>query len=96
MAQAKQPESKQAPSPASNGTASGLLAAEVKQASSVAARVELPTVAGPFPVGNIGSVRVVERSYGERAVKYAQFESGTSRPTRIPLAAVAVLAEELD
>lgn len=52
-------------------------------------------VAGPFDVGNIGQVAVVRRELGEQKYLYAQF-TGTGRPSRIPLAAVAVLSEKLD
>lgn len=82
--------------PAPTGSGSGMLSEEIKQAENVAARNDLPVLAGPFKVGNIGEVSVVARQYQERTVKYARFASGTSRPSMIPLAAVGVLAENLD
>lgn len=54
----------------------------------------LPIVAGPFPVGNIGQVSVVEREMGETKYLYAQF-SGSGRPARIPLAACATVVDAL-
>lgn len=53
-------------------------------------------VAGPFDVGNLGKVAVVERKLGgsEKTYTYAEF-TGTGRPARIPLAAVGVLAEQM-
>lgn len=54
----------------------------------------LPVVAGPFPVGNIGQVSVVEREMGDSKYLYAQF-SGSGRPARIPLAACATIVDAL-
>ena len=53
-------------------------------------------VAGPWDVGNIGHVAVVERKLGksDKSYTYAEF-SGTGRASRIPLAAVAIVAEKL-
>lgn len=51
-------------------------------------------VAGPFAVGNIGHVSVVERTMGESKYLYARF-IGTGRPAQIPLAACAALVDSL-
>lgn len=53
-------------------------------------------VAGPFDVGNIGQVSVVERTSEKsgKSYTYAEF-SGMGRPSRIPLAAAATIAEQL-
>lgn len=53
-------------------------------------------LAGPWDVGNIGHVTVVERTLGnsDKSYTYAEF-SGTGRASRIPLAAAMVLAEQL-
>jgi hypothetical protein len=53
-------------------------------------------VAGPFPVGEIGQVQVIERQLGSSETKYLYAEFvGQGRPQRIPLAAVSVLAEKI-
>ncbi len=53
-------------------------------------------VAGPFEVGEIGHVSVVERTLGQSETKYLYAEfTGQGRPSRIPLAAVSVLAEKI-
>ncbi len=53
-------------------------------------------VAGPFPVGEIGQVQVIERTLGQSETKYLYAEFvGQGKPSRIPLAAVSVLAGEI-
>jgi len=53
-------------------------------------------VAGPFEVGEIGHVQVIERELGQSGTKYLYAEfTGQGRPARIPLAAVSVLAEKI-
>lgn len=53
-------------------------------------------IAGPFEVGKLGTVAVVERTLGSSDKKYTYAEfSGSGRPSRIPLAAVGVLAEQM-
>jgi hypothetical protein len=53
-------------------------------------------VAGPFEVGEIGHVQVIERELGSSGKKYLYAEfTGQGRPQRIPLAAVSVLAEKI-
>lgn len=61
----------------------------------------LPVIAGPFPVGNIGTVAVVEREMGGSKYRYAEYRNASgSAPKRIPLAAVpalyAALSEDSD
>lgn len=51
-------------------------------------------ISGPYDVGNLGRVAVVEREVGEHSYLYAEF-TGTGRAQRVPLAAVAVLAEQM-
>lgn len=51
-------------------------------------------VAGPFPVGNIGHVSVVERAMGDSKYLYARFV-GTGRPAQVPLAACATIVDAL-
>lgn len=51
-------------------------------------------VFGPVPVGNIGTVGVIEREYGERKFLYARF-TGTGRPANLPLAACSTLVDAL-
>lgn len=53
-------------------------------------------VSGPFEVGNIGTVQVVKRQAGAESHLYAAFLPVSGRPQRIPLAAVAILAESLE
>lgn len=67
-------------------------------AAQVKSSQDWPIVAGPFKVGNIGSVRVVERTFGngDTVFRYAEYRNATgTRPTRIPLAAAAVLVDRL-
>lgn len=73
-----------------------LLDASTAQAESAKSSGDsnLPIVAGPFPVGNIGQVSVVEREMGDSKYLYAQF-SGSGRPARIPLAACATIVDAL-
>lgn len=73
-----------------------LAASARKDADSASASNGGKVVAGPWDVGNIGHVTVVERTLGnsDKNYRYAEF-SGTGRASRIPLAAVAVLAEQL-
>lgn len=73
-----------------------LLEASTAQADSAKASGDsnLPIVAGPFSVGNIGQVAVVEREMGDSKYLYAQF-SGSGRPSRIPLAACAAVVDAL-
>lgn len=87
------------PAPATNDALAGALASASKQAASVEKR-ERPgtTIAGPFPVGNMGSVSVVQRESqkGDQKYTFAEYQSATGgRIKSIPLAAVAALHEEL-
>lgn len=72
----------------------------VQQASADAANAQRAdagtVVAGPYAVGEIGEVRVVERTLGKSETKYLYAEfMGQGKPSRIPLAAVSVLAKEI-
>lgn len=89
---AEKAEQKKSPAPS---TGTGLLTQAESAAQSAASRSSGERVAGPFEVGNIGHVSVVKREMGDQSYLYAEF-TGTGRPARIPLAAVATLAEKLD
>lgn len=73
------------------------LAAQAETDAANAQKAQAGTVvAGPFPVGEIGSVQVVERTLGKSETKYLYGEfTGQGKPSRIPLAAVSVLAKEI-
>jgi hypothetical protein len=80
---------------ASGGTA--LLERATQAAASAPAKQQVgEIVAGPFEVGNIGSVSVVEREQGSAKHLYAVYNPHSGRSQRIPLAAVSVLAGALD
>ena len=67
------------------------------QADAQSAKAKTETgdiVAGPFPVGNIGHVSVIEKTMGDRAYLYARFV-GSGRPAQVPLAACAALVDAL-
>lgn len=87
------------PAPATNDALKGALVSASEQAASVAKRERPGTViAGPFPVGNMGNVSVVERESqkGDHKYTFAEYQSASGgRIKSIPLAAVAALHEEL-
>jgi hypothetical protein len=83
-------------SPASNLAA--LATAAVEQAAQVQPRQRVGTVvAGPFEVGGLGEVSVIEREQGNtgKSFTFAEFVTPGGKPKSIPLAAVARLSEEL-
>lgn len=74
-----------------------LMERATKAAESAPARQQVgEVVAGPFPVGNIGTVSVIEREQGTSKHLYALYTPHSGRAQRIPLAAVSVLAGALD
>lgn len=74
-----------------------LLESATKAAASAPERKQVgEVVAGPFPVGNIGNVSVVEREQGTQKHLYAVYAPHSGRTQRIPLAAVSALAESLE
>lgn len=85
------------PAPTGNGTLKSALADSVAQAKEAPKReITGAIVAGPFPVGNLGSVEVRAVQSGDRTFTDAVFlPAGGGKPKRIPLAAVATLHEEL-
>ena len=75
-----------------------LAASAAEQATQVQPRQRVGTVvAGPFEVGGLGEVSVIEREQGTTGKKFlwAEFASPGGKPKTIPLAAVARLSEEL-
>lgn len=53
-------------------------------------------VAGPFPVGEIGQVGVIERESARGTFLYARFVPNSGRPSNLSLAACAVLVGALE
>lgn len=75
----------------------GLMQQATKAAETAKARADIGNVvSGPFDVGNIGTVSVVERPSGNDKHLYAVYQPHSGRTQRIPLAAVATLAGALD
>jgi hypothetical protein len=95
MAQPKAPDA-----PAANASGSADLKKLAERASTDAKNAQRANggtlVAGPFDVGEIGHVSVIERTLGQSDTKYLYAEfTGQGRPSRVPLAAVTVLAEKI-
>lgn len=70
----------------------------VAQAATVTRKDAGVLKAGPFEVGGTGKVSVIERSVGQSEQKYLFAEyvpSGGGKAKSIPLAAVAVIAEQM-
>jgi hypothetical protein len=85
---------------APNNPLAGLVTAAKASAEAAPKRERLGTVkAGPFPVGGTGEVSVIERPVAQNSDKtyliaeYVPASGGRSKS--IPLAAVAVLAEQI-
>lgn len=82
--------------PKATGGGNALLERATKAAASAPAKQQVgEVVAGPFEVGNIGTVSVVEREQGTAKHLYAVYNPHSGRSQRIPLAAVSTLAESL-
>lgn len=92
-----QPKSPPAPSTDASTTDLKKLAERASTDAKNAQRANGGTVvAGPFEVGEIGHVSVVERTLGQSETQYLYAEfTGQGRPSRVPLAAVTVLAEKI-
>jgi hypothetical protein len=83
-----------------SGTQTPDLKALAEQARQDAANAQRASggviVSGPFEVGEIGHVQVIERTLGSSDKKYLYAEFiGQGKPQRIPLAAVSVLAGKI-
>lgn len=74
----------------------GLLTQASKSAHEAPKRDIGEVVAGPFDVGNIGTVSVVKRQAGSEQHLYGVYTPHSGRQQRMPLAAIATLAETQD
>lgn len=85
--------------PAQSNPLKSLVSDAVAEAQSVAPRKDSgEVVAGPFEVGGTGSVSVVRKTFGNSDKSYLYAEhvpASGGRAKSIPLAAVAVLAEQM-
>lgn len=87
-----------ASTPPKTGTSlADIAAGALKTAEAVQPRQRIGNVvSGPFPVGGMGEVSVIEREQGDAKYLFAEFQPASgAKPKSIPLAAVAALAGEL-